>query len=328
MKRPVIWISAGLILGLALASWSWYYLALRPVQAGSTKTVSFEIPSGQGAPEIATRLKAAGLIRDRIAFQLYIDLHGLRADLQAGTYSLSAAKSSSQIADLLSQGKVARNLLVIPEGSNLVQIEKLAAARGIATADFKAALHDNYNDTYANQRPAGVDLEGYLFPDGYQINSSTTAHSLIQTMLTTFDQKITPDLASSLQAQGLSVNQGLTLASIVEREVANSADRPTVAQVFLSRIKAGQALQSDVTVQYAADQLGVPFNLNLDSPYNTYRSKGLPPGPICSPGLDALTAVAHPSTTDYLYFIAGKDGKTHFAHTLAEHQANIAKYLN
>ncbi len=304
-----------------------YRYQLSPVDSGTSRSVSFEVPTGQSTPEIAARLRQAGLIRDKNIFVLYLNLHGLRGQLQAGSYDLAASKSTPQIADTLTKGKVTSDLLVIPEGSTLTQIKELAAKHGLKPTDFKTALADTYTSQYASQRPAGTDPEGYLFPDGYQISPATTAHQLIQTMLTTLDQKLSPDLVSALAAQGLSVHQGLTLASVIEREVANSTDRPMVAQVFLSRLAAGQALQSDVTVQYAATQAGLPFDLKLNSPYNTYANKGLPIGPICSPGLSALNAAAHPAKTNYLYFVAGKDGKTHFARTLAEHQANVAKYL-
>lgn len=325
-RRYLIVLAAGFLVLVAFA-YTYYRYELEPVNSHDTSSVSFIIPSGQRVPEIAYRLREAKLIRDKNTFITYVNFHGLRSQLQAGTYSLSPDQSTPIIASILSNGRVSRDLLIIPEGSTLVQIEKLTAKKGISAASFKAALADQYSSQYASQRPAGVDLEGYLFPDGYQIAGSTTAHDLIRQMLATFDQKITPDTVAAFAAEGLSVHQGLTLASIIEKEVANSADRPVVAQVFLSRLKVGQPLQSDVTVQYAADQTGTAFNLNLDSPYNTYRTKGLPVGPICNPGIDAINAAAHPAPTTYSYFVAGKDGKTHFAHTFAEHQANVAKYL-
>jgi UPF0755 protein len=304
-----------------------YRYQIRPINGRSTTSVSFEIPHGQGVPKIASRLREAGLIRDKNIFLLYVNIHGLRSGLEAGTYSLSSDKSIPEIADILSKGKVMSNLLVIPEGSTLTQIEALATKHGISNADFKAALRDKYTSKYASLRPTKIDLEGYLFPDGYQVSRSTSAHQLVQNMLTTLDRRLTPELVKALATQGLDVHQGLTLASMIEKEVANASDRPIVAQVFLSRLAAGQALQSDVTVLYASALEDVPFDLKLDSPYNTYVHKGLPIGPICSPGLDAINAAAHPAKTDYLYFVSGKDGRTHFSKTLPEHLAKVAKYL-
>ncbi len=304
-----------------------YRSNLHAVDPNSGTTVSFEIPVGEGTTQIAKSLKSQGLIRDRGAFSLYLFVHNLRGSLQAGTYTLSAKNSTQQIVAILSRGKIASNLLVIPEGSTAKQVAALAAKQGIPAADFKAALGENYDAKYANQRPRDVDLEGYLFPDGYAVGKTTTAHQLVQRMLTEFDQQMSPDLVNAFAAEGLSVHQGVTLASVIEKEVSNSADRPIVAQVFLKRLREGQPLQSDVTVHYAADQLGVAFSLSLNSPYNTYKVSGLPVGPICNPGLDALSAAAHPAATNYSYFLAGKDGKTHFATTFAQHQANIQKYL-
>ncbi len=327
-KLGVALMAVLILLGLFAASlYAAYRYQLRPMSAGQAKAVSFEIPQGMGVPSIANRLKSAGLIRDKNVFAFYVNLHGLRGALQAGSYSLSSKLSTPEIADILSKGKIKSNLLVIPEGSTLVKIEALAAKHGITPGQFKAALKDSYDGKYLAQRPKEVDLEGYLFPEGYQMTNSTTAHQLIQKMVTAFDQKISTNLIDAFAAQGLSLHQGLTLASIIEHEVANASDRPIVAQVFLSRLASGQALQSDVTVIYASIQTGQPFNTQLDSPFNTYRYKGLPVGPICSPGLDALNAAAHPAKTDYTYFIADKNGKTHFAHTLDQHNANISKYL-
>lgn len=326
-RKRLVWGGLLVIILIVGGFYAWYQIGLRPANPQQSATVDFEIPSGQRTPDIAKRLKQAGLIRDKDIFITYVDLHGLRAQLQAGTYSLSPSKSTPEIADILSGGKVVKDLLVVPEGSTLVQIKKLAADHGILEADFKTALTDQYTSQYASQRPSSLDLEGYLFPDGYQVTSSVNAHKLIQLMLTDFDQKLTPDIVQAFTSERLTVHQGITLASMVEKEVANAADRPIVAQVFLSRIKAGQMLQSDVTVQYAANQAGVPFDLKLNSPYNTYMVKGLPIGPICNPGISAINAAAHPASTNYLYFVAGKDGKTHFARTLAEHEANVAQYL-
>jgi len=146
-------------------------------------------------------------------------------------------------------------------------------------------------------------------------------------MLDDFGQRVGPQYAAAFAAEGLTLHQGLTLASIVEREVNKPADRPIVAQIFLKRFHMGMPLGSDVTTQYASDLAGMAFNLNLDSPYNTRKNAGLPPGPICSPGLGSLDAVAHPAATDYLYFLAGSDGVTYYANTLAEHNVNVAKHL-
>ena len=303
-----------------------YRLGLRPV-ASTGAAREFTVATGENAPTIAQHLVDAKLLRDRNAFVTYVNFHGLRPRLKVGLYSISPTLSGSQIANLLAGGRTLTKRFVVPEGYTLVQIEAEADGIGITKSQFKAALAAPYSQAFLAGKPANVSLEGYLFPDSYQITSSTTAGTLVDAMLANFGQRVGPEYAQAFAAEGLTLHQGLTLASIVEREVNTPADRQVVAQIFLKRFKLGQALGSDVTAHYAANLLGVPFNTNLNSPYNTRRFVGLPPGPICSPGLSSLDAVAHPAGTDYLYFLSGKDGKTYFAKTYAEHQRNIDKYL-
>ncbi len=303
-----------------------YRVGLQPLAPSGTAK-EFTVAAGENAPRIADHLAAAGLLRSRNAFITYVNFHGLRPQLKVGTYLITPALSGNQIADLLAAGRTITKRLIIPEGDTLAQIEARAAAEGITQTSFRAALVAPHSQTFLTGKPTSVDLEGYLYPDSYQIDSTTTAAQLVTEMLDTFGQRVGPEYTTAFAAEGLTLHQGLTLASIVEREVSNAADRPIVAQIFLKRLKTGMMLGSDVTAKYASDLAGTSFNVNIDSPYNTRRYTGLPPGPICSPGLGSLDAVAHPATTNYLYFLAGKDGKTHFAATYAEHQANIAKYL-
>jgi UPF0755 protein len=303
-----------------------YRLGLRPVANHGTGQ-EFTVSSGQNAPAIARRLAAAGLIRSSTAFITYINFHGLRARLKIGSYLIGPTLSGQEIAAIIAGGQTITKRLLVPEGYRLSQIEAAAANLGIPKTTFAAALAAPHSQSFLSTKPANVDLEGYLFPDSYEINASTTATQLVNTMLNNFGQRVGPEYTQAFAAEGLTLHQGLTLASIVEREVNIPADRPIVAQIFLKRLGAGMPLGSDVTAQYASDLLGVSFDINVNSPYNTRRFPGLPPGPICSPGLRSLDAAAHPATTDYLYFLTGKDGKDYFAKTYAEHQQNIAKHL-
>jgi UPF0755 protein len=326
-KPHNIWRLAGMTLStllvLGYAAYRWGLMA----PGGNGGAVAFDVKSGQRAPQVADALKTAGLIRDRNAFLTYINFHGLRSRLKAGSYSLDSAMSGQRIAGVLTEGKATANRLVIPEGYRLSQIRQLLVEKGFSGVDFDAALAAPHAQAVLGSRPAGVNLEGYLFPDSYTIGASTTPANLVDAMIDNFGQRVGPDYVKAFQSQGLTLHQGLTLASIVEREVNNAADRPIVAQIFLKRLRDKMPLGSDVTVEYASTLAGVPFNLDLDSPYNTRKFSGLPPGPICNPGLSALDAVAKPATTDYTYFLSGKDGKTYFAKTYAEHQQNIDKYL-
>ena len=328
-RRPrlIALIALVLLAGGLTTAYVNYRLGLQPAGSATVKR-AVTISAGQSAPQIADALQAAGLIRDRNAFISYVNFNGLRAKLKTGTYEFSPSQSAAQIAQAIAGGKTITRRVVVPEGYTLSDIKKVAAAAGLNTAELSVALAENHTQSFLAGIPAGISLEGYLFPDSYEISPATTASQLVNTMLDTFGQKVAGVYAGAFAAQGLSLHQGLTLASIVEKEVNIAADRPVVAQIFLKRYKSGQSLGSDVTAEYASKLLGLKgLDINANSPYNTRRFAGLPPGPICSPGLSALDAVAKPATTDYLYFLSGKDGKTYFAKTYAEHQANIVKYL-
>jgi UPF0755 protein len=321
---PLYVVAAVVLIG---AGYTVYRLGLRPVDTtGASKT--FVVSAGQDAQAVAADLKADGLIRDRNAFITYVNIHGLRPDLKAGDYLISPADSSEEIAAQIADGRTLSRNLVIPEGYRLAQIETAAASAGINKAAFVAAVAAPHTQSFLSQKPATVSLEGYLFPDSYQIAPTTTAAELVNDMLDNFGRRVGSNYVQAFASEGLTLHQGLTIASIVESEISNSADRPVVAQIFLKRLKMGMPLGSDETAQYAADLAGLPFSTTINSPYNTLIVKGLPPGPICSPGLNSLDAVAHPATTDYLYFLTGKDGKTYYATTYAQHEQNIAKYLD
>jgi UPF0755 protein len=325
----IIWrnwlLSAVTVVGLILAGFFvWYQLGLQALPAAEATT--FRIGQGDSLQTIATHLQEQGLIRNREAFMVYVAFHGLLRRMQSGVYAIPAHAAGGQIADMIAHGQVNAKQLTIPEGVTVAKIRELAAAQGISEDSFNAALGQTYDFSFLKGRPAGVGLEGYLFPDSYTVNADTSAGELVKVMLTTFETKA-ESYQRAFEAEGLTLHQGITLASMVEKEVASDSDRRMVAGIFLNRIKAGQALQSDVTVNYAAALLGVGFSTTLDSPYNTYKNPGLPIGPICNPGLSAIEAAAHPNVTDYQYFLAGKDGKTHFTKTFEEHQQNIAQYL-
>lgn len=311
---------------LAIIGYVSYRVGLGPA-ASAGETQVFEVKLGQNPNSVATALKQAGLIRNRTAFLTYLNFHFLRTRLKAGTYSLSPTKPAPFIVEIITGGQTLINRLTVPEGYRISQIEDLAAKKGITKAAFEAALAAPHTQAFLATKPANVSLEGYLFPDSYEVNATTTASQLVNSMLDTFGKRVGPEYVQAFTAQGLTLHQGLTLASIVEREVSIPADRPIVAQIFLKRFREMQSLGSDVTVHYASDIAGVPFNLDINSPYNTRKYVGLPPGPIASPGLSALDAVAHPANTSFNYFLSGNDGKTYYAKTYAEHQQNIQKYL-
>lgn len=325
-KLKLIGITLGAILAAFVVGFMvWYTLNLRPV--GTGEAASFTIKKGQSAGSIAKELQKAKLIRSAAAFNIYITVQGVRGALQAGAYTLTPTQSTRTVAGILSRGQITTNQLVVPEGTTAAKISELVSKKGITKAQFEAALEEKYDYDFLAARPAGAPLEGYLFPDSYQLGKETTATQLVESMLENFNRKQKQISKEKLAAQNLTLHQAITLASIVEEEAITTEDRKIVAQVFLKRLRIGMAMQSDVTVDYAASLKGTTFNLSLDSPYNTYKYAGLPLGPICNPGLDSIQAVLSPASTDYLYFISDKSQKMHYAFTQAEHDHNVAKYL-
>lgn len=329
-----VWVLLGVFIAIvivgSIAVQRWYYIELRPVSA-STKTQYVVITSGATAAKIAQQLQQAGLIRSAQAFSWYISIHSDRDKLQAGTYSFMPNQSTPQIADAIIHGKVATDLITILPDQRIDQIRQTFIRAGFKAAAVDAALQaDQYRATYPAlaDNPPGASLEGFLYPDSFQKTATTDPSQIIAESLTEMQAHLTSDIRSGFVAHGLSVYQGVTLASIVEQEVPGQSDRDQAAQVFLKRLSIGMELGSDVTAFYGAIKDGVPPSTTYDSPYNTLLHKGLPPGPISNVTDSSLQAVAHPAGTDWLYFVAGDDGVTHFAHTLDEHNANVAKYCH
>jgi UPF0755 protein len=316
------------IVSVIVGAFAWYELGLQPVDRKDTNARSFTLQPGTSVDDLGTSLADRQLVRSGTAFDIYVTIHGLRGKLQAGTYDIAPSEKVAKIAAKIASGQVAVNRVTLPEGITVKKIKSLLEAKGLAAEDVDAALKATYTNNFLQNKPASVDLEGYLFPDTYQINEPLNAQKVIQKMLDNFGQKVNQaKVAQAFTDEGFSLHQGLTLASIVQKEAGKPADQPMIASVFINRLHAGMPLGSDVTVIYAADLLGMPFSTTLNSPYNTYTNPGLPPGPICNPGIDAIKAAAHPAKSDYLYFLADKQGHVYYEHTADEHSADIKKYL-
>lgn len=326
------WMSVVLIAAviIGVGAWglhSWYNRNLAPVSS-SQQVVYFPIATGSSLHAIAVDLKRADLIRNSQAFETYVRGRQLYAKMQAGTYALSPSMSVPQIVDKIVGGEVSTSYVTILPGKTIKQIEQTFKQAGYSDAEIAVAFDPA---TYPDEPvlaslPAGASLEGFLYPDSFQKETDTPAQTIIRESLEEMQQHLTSDIVNGFAAQGLNPFQGVTLASIVYQESGNPSDEPTVAQVFLLRLKQGMMLGSDVTAFYAASLVGQGQTLGVDSPYNTRLHTGLPPGPIGNMTQDALKAVAHPSNTDYLYFVAGDNGKIHFSHTEAEHEQAIKQY--
>ncbi len=299
-----------------------YFQNLKPL-SGSQTSQLVTIESGSTATEIATKLKTANLIRASWAFEWYVRNHNVRDKLQAGSYYIQPSQSVSEIVDVLTKGRIATDLITVLPGKRIDQIKAAMVNAGFNPEEVEKAFDPAlYTDHPALvDKPAGASLEGYLYPESFQKTPDTKPQTIVTAALDEMQKRLTPDIRAAFAKEGLTVHQGVILASIVEQEVGNAQDRPTVAQVFLKRMHDGMQLGSDVTAFYGAIIAGKAPSVAYDSPYNTRIHNGLPPGPISNVSVSSLQAVANPAATDYVYFVAGDDGKTYFSHTLAEHEA-------
>lgn len=304
----------------------WYNDALQPVSTSQNR-IKVTVESGETAKTIGAKLQQKGVIKSAFAFEYYVQQSGALNNLKAGSYLLSSNQSVKEIVEWLAEGKIDQFNMTILPGKTLADIKELLVADGYSAADVDAAYAKKYDHPLLKTKPANVNLEGYIFPDTYQISSETTVEQLLVKTFDVFYQQIQDEgLEAKLSAKGFTLHQGIVLASIVELEANSVADRQQVAQVFESRLASGMTLGSDVTFFYAAELLGVEPTISIDSPYNTRLYKGLPPGAISNFTIDALQAVAEPAAGDYLYFVAGDDGTVYYAKTEEEHQKNINNY--
>ena len=321
------------LLALLAGAYVWYQQQLAPVTSDTAKHVRVTIESGSTPSAIAKQLKDAGVIRSQVAFAIYTKLTGTRDTLKAGAYSLQPSLSTPAIVDHLVEGKQDTFRLTFLPGDTLANSRQKIIEVGYSEAEVDAALVKTYDRPLFAGKPAETDLEGYIFGDTYEFDALATPETILGRTFDEYEAAIKEnDLVNGLKKQGLNLYQGITLASIVQREVTNatpskpSEDQRQVARVFFNRMAAGMTLGSDVTYQYAAKKMGVAPTPTLDSPYNTRIHTGLPPGPIATPGVGALIAVANPGTNNYLFFLSGDDDVTYFAKTDAEHQQNIVNH--
>ena len=302
--------------------------------------VPFRIEPGETTSTIATRLERLGLIQDEQLFRWFVRYLGVDNILEAGDYDLRRDMSMEEIAARLQHGQARARTITIPEGWRMEQIAQLSAREGIADeAQFLALVRaGDFDYAFLRDRPEGSppSLEGFLFPDTYQVSETTDTRGFVDLLLRTFDQRFTAEMRQRASEQRMSIYEVVTLASIVEREAVVAEERPFIASVYLNRLSRGMYLQSDPTVQYGkgfSNDTGRWWNPMLQeeaqtvrSPYNTFLSPGLPPGPICSPGLASIMAVLYPETSPYLFFFAKGDGSHAFSETYEGHLENIRIY--
>jgi UPF0755 protein len=316
-----------LVLGLRLF---WVVETRGPLRAPGAAPVPFEVPPGASAEAIGQKLHQLGLVRHATVFRTLVWLRGQGGALKAGSYELDGPLSLEQIADKIARGDVVRNDVTFPEGKVLEEMAELAEDKGIPAAEFLSAARDPA--LVRDLDPLATDLEGYLFPDTYDLpTGANRGATLVQRMVQRF-RDVTEPLRGDLAAQKLTLREVVTLASVVEKETGQPQERPRIAAVFKNRLDRRMPLQTDPTVIYALRKAGRwdgnirKKDLDIDSPYNTYRRPGLPPGPIASPGREAILAALHPADTKDLYFVSRNDGSHQFSETLTEHERAVDRY--
>jgi UPF0755 protein len=331
MRRWLVRLSVLFVVVAGAAVWVLYERTREPFRGYTAAEQFIDVTPGQGSMTIGRRLVEAGVVRDELTFRIALLISGQARDLKAGEYRFDQSLSALQVIDRLAKGDVYTQPLTFAEGLTIAEMAKVFEERGFGSAqEFSQAAKET--SLIRDLDSAARDLEGYLFPETYTLPRRALAADLVKQMVSLFKRKFDDDLRAAATASGLSIREVVTLASLVEKETAQVSERPLVAAVYHNRLAQHMPMQADPTVIYALEKSG-RFNgnlrrddLQLDSPYNTYRYAGLPPGPIASPGLDSLKAAVHPADVKHLYFVSRNDGTHVFADTLDEHNRNVATW--
>lgn len=333
MRRLTRWLLAGFVVLLGAGGVAWWFVSTLddPYQGWSGTEAFVEIPAGAGPRAIERRLVDAGVVKDSLTFRAALLLSGRSRELKAGEYRFDRALGATSVVDVIASGRVHERLLTFREGLTIAEMALLFQERGFGTASaFLAAASDPA--PIRDLDPDAPDLEGYLFPETYALPRNTPAVDVVALMVAHFKRAFDEPLRAAAREQMLTVRQVVTIAALVEKETGQAAERPLVAAVYRNRLKLGMGMQADPTVIFALQKAGRydgnirREDLQFDSPYNTYRYPGLPPGPIAAPGRASIEAALHPADVKHLYFVSRNDGSHVFADTLAEHNRNVAEW--
>lgn len=331
MKKALITLVVLALVGAGVAAFMLYQRTSEPFKGYEGAEQFVTIAPGSATRTIGKTLIDAGIIRDDATFRAALWRTGSARGLQAGEFRFDRPMTPAEVIDKIARGEVYNRRITFPEGLNFREMARIYEQQGFGkAADFIDAASDPA--AIRDLDAAATDLEGYLFPETYSVPRNTTAKKLVSLMVARFRQLFTSEMQQAALALELTPRQAVTLASLVEKETAQPAERPIVAAVYVNRLKLGMGMQADPTVIYALQRAGRydgnlrRDDLSFDSPYNTYRYPGLPPGPIASPGLAALQAAVAPAQVDYLYFVSRNDGSHVFARTLVEHNENVRQY--
>lgn len=347
VKKFFLFCAAGVVLlGTLLIVAGWFFVFV-PGQVSGAE-LPFRIQDGSGVFAIAEALEEKGFISNRWLFVGYVAAKGWYNDLKAGVYLLSPAMSIGEIARKLEAGDTLKQTVTIVEGWNVRDIGWYLENRDLFTAEeffelvgFPAADYSKPTEfptpkdfsnrfEFLQDKPKNVGLEGYLFPDTYQLEYGSSLEALVEMMLENFDKKITQELQTEMKRQRKTIFEVITMASLIEKEVQMPRDRRLVSGILWKRLNAGIPLQVDATISYITGKKTTKISkeeTQIDSPYNTYRYKGLPFGPIANPGLDSILAALYPEKSNFWYYLSTPRGETIFSRTLEEHNKAKAKYL-
>jgi UPF0755 protein len=330
LKRLGIFLLVLLIMAAGAAWWMKVRLD-SPYRAFTDAEVFVELPPGSGVSGIGDRLAAAGVVPDALTFRLAAQVAGVERRLQAGEYRFAQPASPTEVAERIAHGDIYKHPITFPEGLTVDEMAAIFGKSGLGTAEeFTKAAHDT--SLIGDLDPDARSLEGYLFPSTYTLPRKAGAIGTVQAMIAEFDKSFDAQMRNDAEAAHMTPRDVVTLGSIIEKETARPEERAIVSAVYQNRLKKGMLLQCDPTVIYALMLAGTwngnirRVDLQIDSPYNTYRYPGLPPGPIASPGRPSLEAAIHPADVPYLYFVSRNDGTHVFATTLEEHNKNVLKY--
>ena len=315
----------------AFVAYRAYQTALTPYKSYVTEEVFFTVESGATGSRIGRALEDEGIIEDERLFVASLRLRGETGNLQAGEYRFAEPLSTLDVVERLVEGDIYTFAVTVPEGLTVSETAEHLAAKGLGEA---AALEEVFQDVtlIADIDRDATDLEGYLFPTTYQFTRNPSPREVARTMVAQFAEIFDGDKRSKSEALGLTPREVVTLASVIEKETGAAEERPLISSVVWNRLERGMPLAMDSTIIFALKREGRydgnlrRVDLEMESPYNTYRVAGLPPGPIASPGEASIDAVLEPAETRYLYFVSKNDGSHHFSTTYREHANAVRKY--
>ncbi len=346
IKTILLFFILFLVVCCLLFAWGIYF----PKYNLTTEEKSFVIEKGQGLFDISKNLEKKNLIKNRIFFNVYGILTRNIKSLQAGEYELNPSMSIPEIAQKIISGQVIKNTITIPEGWNLRDIgwyfeskgmfmaEEVFELAGFPTIDYNKVVDlpeprdfsNNYD--FLKDKPKNIGLEGYLFPDTYQLNKGDELESIIRKMLDNFDKKMTQDLREKITNHGKTIFEIITMASLIEKEVRTKQDKEIVSGILWKRLENSMGLQVDATISYITGKKTTKIfkeETQIDSFYNTYKYPGLPLGPICNPGIKSILAALYAKDSNYWYYLSVPEtGETIFSKTLEEHNIAKEKYLS